>query len=355
MISKPSTANCSVRDYICYLLSEPLSASCSRLGKVMSITHDSVNRFLGRENYSSSDLLNEVKGKINPIGGILSIDDTVIDKPYSQLRNVIGHFWSGKHKRVVKGVNLLTLYYTDVTGFSVPVSFRIVDKAEGKTKNDYFREMLIEVKLAGIIASYVTGDSWYSGIDNLKFIREEGFGFLFGIASNRKISLGRGRQQQVQSVEIPPHGLVCYLPQFGIVTVFQQKFKEESRYYIVCLPKPSDKADSSSSEPAVNSVSRKDFETLHNAHWGIEQYHRILKQVCNIECFQVRNEQAIRNHIFCALCAYLQLALLKASNQISNLYQIQQSLFDQVIAQFISKHAHALPFVCAHSAYAVNA
>jgi len=27
------------------------------------------------------------------------------------------------------------------------VSFRIVDKAEGKTKNDYFQEILIETKL----------------------------------------------------------------------------------------------------------------------------------------------------------------------------------------------------------------
>lgn len=351
MISKPSTANCNLGHYICYLLSEPLSANCSRLGKVMSITHDSVNRFLGRENYNSGDLLNEVKGKINLVGGILSVDDTVIDKPYSQLRNVIGYFWSGKHKRAVKGVNLITLYYTDVTGFSVPVSFRIVDKAEGKTKNDYFQEMLIEVKSAGIRAAYVTGDSWYSSVDNLKFIREAGFGFLFGIANNRKISLERGRQQQVQTLDIPPQGLVGYLPQFGYVTVFQQKFKEESRYYIVCLPESAE----GKSEPTFNSVSRKDFENLHNTHWGIEQFHRVLKQVCNIECFQVRTEQSIRNHFFCALCAYLQLALFKASNQISNLYEIQQSLFLEVISQFIHKHAHTLPFVSAHSAYAVNA
>jgi len=350
-ISKPSTANCSLRDYVCYLLSEPLSANCSRLGKVMSITHDSVNRFLGRENYNSGDLLNEVKGKINPVGGILSVDDTVIDKPYSQLRNVIGYFWSGKHKRVVKGVNLITLYYTDVTGFSVPVSFRIVDKAEGKTKNDYFQEMLIEVKLAGITAAYVTGDSWYSSVDNLKFIRKEGFGFLFGIANNRKISLERGRQQQVQTLDIPPQGLVSYLPQFGYVTVFQQKFKEESRYYVVCLPKPTE----GESEPTFNSMSRQDFENLHDTHWGIEQFHRVLKQVCNIECFQVRTEQSIRNHLFCALCAYLQLSLLKASNLISNLYEIQQSLFLDVISLFIRKHAHALSFVSAHPYCSVNA
>jgi hypothetical protein len=167
----------------------------------------------------------------------------------------------------------------------------------------------------------------------------------FGIANNRKISLERGRQQQVQTLDIPPQGDAGYLPQFGYVTVFQQKFKEESRYYIVCLPKLAE----GESEPTFNSVSRKDFENLHNTHWGIEQFHRVLKQVCNIESFQVRTEQSIRNHFFCALCAYLQLALLqlalfKASNQISNLY-----------SQFIHKYARTLPFVSAHSAYAVNA
>ena len=88
----------------------------------------------------------------------------------------------------------------------------------------------------------------------------EGFGFLFGIANNRKISLERGRQQQVQTLDIPPQGLVSYLPQFGYVTVFQQKFKEESRYYVVCLPKPTE----GESEPTFNSMSRQDFENLHD-------------------------------------------------------------------------------------------
>ena len=51
----------------------------------------------------------------------------------------MGFFWSGKHKRVVKGINLISLYYTDVTGTSYPVNFRLYDHREGKTKNEYFR------------------------------------------------------------------------------------------------------------------------------------------------------------------------------------------------------------------------
>ncbi len=78
-----------------------MSGSCRRLGEIIEITHDSVNRFLLRENYTSTDLLKEIKGKIELAGGILSIDDTVIDKPYSTQPGIIDYYWSGKHHRVI--------------------------------------------------------------------------------------------------------------------------------------------------------------------------------------------------------------------------------------------------------------
>ena len=87
-----------------------------------------VNRFLLRERYEPKDLFDEVKLHINLIGGSLSGDDTVIDKPYSDpsVTELIGYFWeahmnergfppplqsgrSGKHHRVVKGIQLITL------------------------------------------------------------------------------------------------------------------------------------------------------------------------------------------------------------------------------------------------------
>ncbi|TMO20621.1 IS701 family transposase, partial [Pseudoalteromonas sp. S4492] len=106
-----------------------------------------------------------------PVGGTLSVDDSVLDKPYSNSVALVSHFWSGKHHRVVKGINLVTLYYTDPTGRHMPVNFRICDKSEGKSKNDYFREMLIEVLTWGLKPAFVTGDSWYSCVKNLKTIK----------------------------------------------------------------------------------------------------------------------------------------------------------------------------------------
>lgn len=291
------------------------------------LSHDSVNRFLLRENYTPRDLFNEVKDHLILVGGIGSADDSVVDKPYSDPHKseLIGYFWSGKHKRTVKGINLITLYYTDMSGTSYPVNFRIYDKREGKTKNEYFREMVAEVQAWGLKLAWVTGDSWYSGIENLKFLRNEKVGFLFGIAENRKVSLEPGTAVQVQTLTIAESGLVVYLKEFGWVKVFCQSFKNETRYYIMHLP----------DDTQLRQLNRQDFRQIHDSHWQIESFHRVIKQVCNIERFQVRTESAIRTHFFCALQAFCKLQTMRVEGLIDNLYQVSRQLFVPVIRQFI--------------------
>ena len=86
--SKPSTAHCDENIYIPYLLSDPQYTSCTRLSEIIgNISHDSINRFLDRERFNPEDLFKEVKEQINLVGGILSVDDSVLDKPYSVPKN----------------------------------------------------------------------------------------------------------------------------------------------------------------------------------------------------------------------------------------------------------------------------
>jgi hypothetical protein len=70
----------------------------------------------------------------------------------------VGYFWSGKHGRAVKGVCLVTLLYTDPKGVWLPVDFRLVDKAEAKTKNELFREMVEEVLGWGLRPAVVSAE-----------------------------------------------------------------------------------------------------------------------------------------------------------------------------------------------------
>ena len=205
------------------------------------LSHDSVNRFLLRERYEPKDLFNEIKPYINLVGGVLSVDDTVADKPYSNpdKAELIGYFWSGKHHQVFKGINIVTLYYRDLEGKSVPINYRVYDKKEGKTKNDYFREMFEEVISWGLEPMLVTGDSWYASLDNLKFLRKKEVGFLFGISQDRTVSNQPHQYNQVQNLEILESGLVTHLKGFGFVKLFRTVFKkEDDRHYILYLPDP---------------------------------------------------------------------------------------------------------------------
>ncbi|MDD1631345.1 MAG: transposase, partial [Methylococcaceae bacterium] len=55
-------------------------------------------------------------------------------------------------------------------------------------------------------------------------------------------------------------------------------------------------------EEQVAACDRKTFTEQHDKHWHIEQCHRAIKQVCNIEHFQARSKVAIKNHLFAAIC-----------------------------------------------------
>lgn len=99
----------------------------------------------------------------------------------------------------------------------MPINYRIYDKREGQTKNDYFREMVIEIREWGVKPRIVTGDSWYSGVENLKFLRNQKLGFLFGIEKNRIVSNEPQKYCHVRTLEIADEGLMTHLKEFGFI------------------------------------------------------------------------------------------------------------------------------------------
>ncbi len=149
---------------------------------------------------------------------------------------------------------------------------------------------------------------------------------MFALEANRLIALEKGGEYvQVQSLDIPQDGLIVYLKQVGSVKVFRTVFKNEFRYYVMFLL----------NLEKLSLINWTDFKDIHDQHWGIEQYHRALKQVCNIERFQVRESRAIRTHIFCAIRAFVQLEFLRFNDKILNWYSLQRNLFTEVIRSFI--------------------
>src|SRR2546421_11395756 len=167
---------CSDDDYINFVIATPRSVSATEAAKVQgeeeqAPAHDAFTRLLHRLEPDAETLWAEARSQITLSRGILVIDDSTLDKPYARKMELVVRHWSGKHHRVVSGINLITLLWTDGDRH-VPCDYRIFDKKrDSLTKNDHFSAMVKAAQARGFRPACVVFDSWYSGIENLKLIR----------------------------------------------------------------------------------------------------------------------------------------------------------------------------------------
>jgi len=254
--------------------------------------HDAVKRLLERQPHHTEALYNEAKQLIRQNEGVLVIDDSTLDKPYSRQIDLVTRHWSGKHHRVVQGINLISTIWTDGTAI-VPVDFRIYNhETDGKTKNDHFRDMIKAANDRQFHPECVVFDSWYASIEKIKLIRSMDWHWFTRLKSNRLVNPDNTANRQISEIDIPPEGRVVHLRQYGFIKVFKVVHADTNVEYWA-----TDILDASESD-------RKSFK---GCGWNIEEYHRGIKQCCGIEKCQGRKEEVQRGHIFLALLAFLRL------------------------------------------------
>jgi len=158
-----------------------------------ALAHDAFTRLLTRLEPDAETLWQEAKTQIELEEGILVLDDTTLDKPFSKFNSLVYRHYLGKHGEVVSGINLITLLWT-AGDRAVPTDYRIFDKdTDGKSKNDHFFEVLLETFERGFSPKMVCFDSWYSGLENLKLVRSLGWHFLTRLKENRQVNMeGKG-------------------------------------------------------------------------------------------------------------------------------------------------------------------
>ena len=72
-------------------------------------SHDTWRRELINLQEPQNQLWERVKKLVQPKKGYLIADDTILDKPFGKTIECVGFHRSGKHKRVVRGICLVTL------------------------------------------------------------------------------------------------------------------------------------------------------------------------------------------------------------------------------------------------------
>ena len=163
---------CQAEDYIQWLIASPKVASCTEAARSTTrpVAHDAYTRLLGRLEPNPEELWLEVENLVKLDSGYLVADDSTLDKPYGPHIELVTRHWSGKHRAVVVGINLITLLWTD-GDISIPVDWCVFDKeSDGLSKNDHLRQMLETARERGFKPDCVLWDSWYSSLGNLKML-----------------------------------------------------------------------------------------------------------------------------------------------------------------------------------------
>jgi hypothetical protein len=201
---------CHELDYIYFLIAAQKAFTCTEAarchpgddGSSSSPSHDAFTRLL-RRNPPDPEALSRESGRfVEKKGGLLVLDDTTLDKPYAEKMDLVTYHWSGKHHNVVRGINLITLLWSDGKAL-VPTDFRLYDKQVVLIKNDYFRDMLGKAHERGLEPDYAIFDSWYSSLDNLKAVRSYGWCFFTRLKENRLVNPASKENVPVSQVEIP--------------------------------------------------------------------------------------------------------------------------------------------------------
>ena len=319
-------------EYTMYLLSEQRGPSATKAWKAYDDrTRYSFQYFLENSNVTPQSLFEEIKNNLCLNGWTLSIDDSVEDKHFSIIwkAHFVDKFWSGRHKRVAIGIDLLTLFYTDTHGVKLPVNYRIIDKTENKTKNEYFMEMVEEVLNWWLKPRMATGDSWFASEDNMKFFIKRKIGFLFALKSNRLASDETKTYKHVSEYSLGEEGVILHLKNVWFVRIFEKN----TFFYAYHDGNSENKRDRS----GLEDITRKDFEGTHSKHWHIEEYHRAIKQVCNTEKHFFRNKNTITSHIHCSLRAFCVLEVSRVRWILKNWYSFATESMARFVRQTLQK------------------
>jgi len=282
--------------------------------------HDAYTRLLKRLPPDSKMLWQEVEQLVERKVGVLVIDDTTLDKPYASKMALVTQHWSGKHGRVVKGINLISLVWTG-SACRLPCDFRIYNKVQdGLTKNDHFRDMVQQAAEHSFEPELVAFDSWYSGLPNLKQLRALKWHWLTQLKSNREVSIDRTGNRAISQIFIPAQGRLVHLKGYGWIKVFWTVGTNGDAEYWA-----TSKLEMTIEEAAFHALDA----------WQVEVYHRGLKQFTGVQQAQYRLEISQRNHIGLAIRAFVRLETHRLHSGIS-WFEAKTSIIRSAMRQYLA-------------------
>jgi DDE superfamily endonuclease len=319
--------------YSDYLLASFGATTATGLSDLLEgeISHDQVTRYLAGPKKTATDLWRTVKSfvrEVQSVAGVLIIDDSIEEKPYTDENDIVCWHYDHSKDRMLKGINFLTALYSS-QGVSVPVGFHLVAKTEKYTdpktqkekrrspvsKNEVCHELIKQAVRNGILFRFVLFDVWFASAETMVFMKhKQRRDFICPLKTNRKVALSQTDKQQGRYVRVDTLELEAqatreiYLEgvDFPLVLVKQVFTNEDGsigmRYLV-------------SSDPTLSFA---DVTTTYHKRWGVECYHKSLKQNVSLAKSPTHTVTTQTNHFFAALCGFIKLERLKMKTHLNH-------------------------------------
>jgi hypothetical protein len=344
--------------YTDYLISSFSAITATGLSALTDgeLSHDQITRFLSKAPFTSKELWLLVKKTIRQIeslDGVIIIDDTIEEKPYTDENDIICWHYDHCQGRSVKGINLINCVYyaqqlTMPIGFEVVAKTTIViDKNTGKpkrkadkTKNDIFRQLLMATHQNKLMFKYVLADVWYGSVENMEFIKlHMKKDFIFPLKTNRLVASSykeklRGNFKAVENFKLEP-GQVreVYIqglnfPVLLTKQVFTNKDGSQGIQYLV------------TSDLTLLS---DDISTIYKKRWKVEEFHKSLKSNLGLSKSPTHTKVTQNNHLFACIVAFYKLERLAWKKNLNH-FAIKAKLYFnalQASMRELHKFSHA--------------
>jgi hypothetical protein len=262
-------------DYCQYLLSSPNNYTLTNLANhLKNVSHDTINRYLIKEDFSAEHLWENVKEDIKTSSdGAILFDDTVLDKRFSESIELVRRQYSGTEHRVLRGIGLVNCVYVNpelglfwVIDYCPLKKNRLVDDTGGKEK--------------------------YQSIENLTW---------------EQIDEESGKLIKIRN-----------FPKDKKVKLFRVIVSTNRTEYV-----------------ATNDLTQESTSAVQKTcgtRWKIEEFHREIKQLTGIESCQCRQARIQRNHIACAILVWNHLKRV-ANLTRKTVYQLKAELLSSYLAE----------------------
>ena len=317
--------------YTDYLIVVNGQATATGLSAILDnkISHDRFTRMLASGKFNSKYLWKKVKKTVRQIeseDGCLILDDTIVEKPWTDENEIVCWHYDHAKGRNVKGFNILNLLYHS-NDISIPVGFEVVKKPivfvdeNGKkkrrsevTKNKLMRD-LIQIAIQNQIPfRYVLMDSWFASKENFEFIAGHGKHFIAAVKSNRLFARSsedklNGRFEKVGALGLRDKESVRgYLRGYDkevilICRVFTNKDGSTGTLYLVC---------------SDTSLSSDHISTIYQKRWKVEEYHKSLKSNAALAKSPTKRVTTQISHLVMSMIAVFKLECLKIKHHLNH-------------------------------------